>query len=154
MKLSKYFSLEEFTRSDTARKLGLDNTPTPEHIKNLSDMCINLLDPIREAWGSPIVITSGYRGYKLNNAVGGSATSAHCFGLAGDTYPANGEIAKYKAFVPQFLKQSGCKYDQWINEKNKKGDEWGHIGYKDRKGRQRGQNLITTDGKKYSALTV
>ena len=49
MKLSKYFSLEEFTRSDTARRLGIDNTPTPEHIQNLSDMCVNLLDPLRHA---------------------------------------------------------------------------------------------------------
>ena len=152
MKLSRFFSLEEFTRSDTARKLGIDNTPTPEHVQNLSDMCNYLLDPLREAWGSPLIVSSGYRGYKLNKAVKGSTTSAHCYGLAADLVPANGDIKGFKAFVPKFLKQSEKKYDQWINERNLKGDEWGHIGYKDRKGRQRKQNLITTDGKTYKPL--
>ena len=84
MKISKYFRLEEFTRSDTARRLGISNDPTPEHIKNLSDMCVNLLDPLREAWGRPLIVTSGYRGYRLNKAVKGSTTSAHCYGLAAD----------------------------------------------------------------------
>ena len=76
MKLSKYFSLEEFTRSDTARRLGISNDPTPEHIQNLSDMCVNLLDPLREAWGGPLIVTSGYRGYKLNAARTSSPTTA------------------------------------------------------------------------------
>lgn len=152
MKLSKYFTLEEFTRSDTARQLGIDNTPTPEHVQNLSDMCNDLLDPLREAWGSALIVSSGYRGYRLNKAVKGSTTSAHCYGLAADLVPANGDIKGFKAFVPQFLKESEKKYDQWIDEKNLKGNEWGHIGYKDRKGRQRKQNLITTDGKNYQVL--
>lgn len=152
MKLSKYFTLEEFTRSDTARQLCIYNTPTQEHVQNLSDMCNDLLDPLREAWGSALIVTSGYRGYRLNKAVKGSTTSAHCYGLAADLVPANGDIKGFKAFVPQFLKESEKKYDQWINERNLKGDEWGHIGYKDRKGRQRKQNLITTDGKTYQPL--
>jgi len=154
MKISKYFTLEEFTRSDTAKKLGIDNTPSPEHVQNLSEMCINLLDPIREAWGGPLIVTSGYRGFYLNKAVKGSTTSAHCYGLAGDIIPANGEIQRFKEFVPAFLKQSNLPYDQWINEKNLQGKEWGHIGYKDRKGRQRKQNLITKDGKNYKPLPV
>ena len=161
MRLSKFFSLEEFTRSDTARKLGISNEPTPEHVQNLSDMCVNLLDPIREAWGAPLIVSSGYRGYKLNAAVKGSKTSAHCFGLAADLVPVDArDIDEFKAFVPKFLKKSGLPYDQWIDEtrKNEKAGgnvwttEWGHIGYKDRKGRQRRQNLITTDGKTYHPL--
>ena len=153
MKLSKYFSLEEFTRSDTARKLGLDNSPTPEHIQNLSDMCVNLLDPLREAWGRPLIVTSGYRGYKLNAAVKGSKTSAHCYGLAADIVPADtNEMDEFKIFAPKFLKQSGLPYDQYIDETNLKGNEWCHIGYKDRKSRQRRQNLITHDAKTYAPL--
>ena len=161
MKLSKYFSLEEFTRSDTARRLGIDNTPTPEHIKNLSDMCVNLLDPLREAWGRPLIVTSGYRGYRLNKAVKGSNTSAHCYGLAADIIPADtNEMDEFKIFAPKFLKQSGLPYDQYIDESrlNEKAggnvwvSEWCHFGYKDRKGRQRKQNLITKDGKKYNPL--
>ena len=153
MKLSKYFSLEEFTRSDTARRLGIDNTPTPEHIQNLSDMCVNLLDPIREAWGRPLIVTSGYRGYKLSAAVKGSKTSAHCFGLAADITPADtNEMDEFKIFAPKFLKQSGLPYDQYIDETNLKGNEWCHFGYKDRKSSQRRQNLITPDGKNYTPL--
>ena len=161
MKLSKYFSLEEFTRSDTARKLGISNDPTPEHIQNLSDMCVNMLDPLREAWGQPLIVTSGYRGYKLNAAVGGSKTSAHCFGLAADLCPVDArDIDEFKIFAPKFLKQSGLPYDQYIDEtrENEKAggnvwkSEWCHFGYRDRKGRQRRQNLITTDGKTYQPL--
>jgi len=160
MKLSKFFSLEEFTRSDTARKLKISNEPTPEHVQNLSDMCVNLLDPIREAWGQPLIVSSGYRGYKLNAAVKGSKTSAHCFGLAADLVPVDSrDIDEFKAFVPKFLKKSGLPYDQWIDEERTtmvKGvpqvSRWGHIGYRDRKGRQRRQNLITTDGKTYKPL--
>ena len=61
MKISKYFSLEEFTRSDTARRLGIDNTPTPEHIKNLSDMCVNLLDPLRSITGVEWIAGKRYK---------------------------------------------------------------------------------------------
>ena len=152
MRLSKYFSLEEFTRSDTARKLGIDNTPTPEHIQNLSDMCVNLLEPIRVAWGSGIRITSGYRGTALNKAVKGSATSAHCFGLAADMVPINGKMADFKKFVRNWLHETGAPYDQYIDEKNKKGSEWVHLALADRKGRIRHQDLITTDGKNYKPL--
>ena len=161
MKISKFFSLEEFTRSDTARRLGISNDPTPEHIQNLSDMCVNLLDPLREAWGQPLIVTSGYRGYKLNAAVRGSKTSAHCFGLAADICPADtNEMDEFKIFAPKFLKQSGLPYDQYIDEtrENEKAggnvwkSEWCHFGYKDRKSRQRRQNLITHDGKTYHPL--
>ncbi len=153
MKLSKYFSLEEFTRSDTARKLKISNEPTPEHVQNLSDMCVNLLDPIREAWGAPLIVSSGYRGYKLNAAVKGSKTSAHCYGFAADLVPVDArDIDEFKAFVPKFLKKSSLPYDQYIDETNLKGNEWCHFGYKDRKSRQRRQNLITTDGKTYQPL--
>ena len=160
MKLSKYFSLEEFTRSDTARRLGIDNTPTPEHIQNLSDMCVNLLDPLREAWGRPLYVSSGYRGFYLTKHIkGASKTSAHDYGLAADLVPLDGDIETFKEFVPKFLKKYGLPYDQWIDEERTtivKGvpqvSRWGHIGYKDRKGRQRRQNLITKDGKTYAPL--
>lgn len=153
MKISKYFSLEEFTRSDTARRLCISNEPTPEHIKNLSDMCVNLLDQLREAWGRPLIVTSGYRGYRLNKAVKGSTTSAHCYGLAADVIPADtNEMDEFKIFAPKFLKKSCLPYDQYIDETNLKGNEWCHFGYKDRKVRQRRQNLITKDGKKYAPL--
>ena len=149
MKLSKYFSLEEFTRSDTAKKLGIDNTPSPEHIANMAEFAADILDTLRENWGSPIIISSGYRGFYLNKAVKGSSTSAHCYGLAADLIPANGDIKGFKKFVPKCLAWSNKKFDQFIDETNTKGSEWVHIGYKDRKGRQRNQKLMTKDGKNY-----
>lgn len=152
MKLSAHFTLEELTASDTAKKLGISNEPPKAYVDNLSALCNNLLEPLRVAWGYPIFVTSGYRGPLLNNYVKGSATSAHCFGLAADIVPANGEIKKFKAFVLEYLKETHIAYDQYIDERNTKGSEWVHIGLRNARGQQRRQNLITTDAKHYSVI--
>lgn len=152
MRLTAHFTLEELTASTTAKQLGIANTPTPEHVNNLSELAERILEPLRIAWGSAIVITSGYRGFYLNKAVKGSSTSAHCYGLAADMIPANGKMAEFKAFVLDYLHRTNTAYDQYIDETNTKGSEWVHIGYKDRKGRQRHQDLITTDAKNYKPL--
>src|SRR5690606_6364327 len=83
MQLTKHFALAEFTRSDTARRLGIDNSPTPEHLENLRKLA-QTLEQLRAVLGHPIHITSGYRSPALNKAVGGSATSSHSEGLAAD----------------------------------------------------------------------
>lgn len=136
----KYFSISELTHSTKAKELNIDNTPfSYSIIDNLTDLAENLLDPIREAWGEPLIITSGYRSDALNKAVGGSKTSAHRFGLAVDVVPK--DMAKYDefvAFVKGFLKDK--EYDQLILEK-KGGSRWLHIGYKSMDGKQRMQNL-------------
>lgn len=75
----KYFTLKELTRSATAEAKGIDNTPTPEVEKNLTLLVENILDPLRLIYGKPITVNSGYRCPELNKAVGGSATSDHCF---------------------------------------------------------------------------
>mgnify|MGYP001024757040 FL=1 len=75
----KYFTLKELTRSTTATAKGIDNTPTPEVEKNLTLLVENVLDPLREIYGKPITVNSGYRCPELNKAVGGSKTSDHCF---------------------------------------------------------------------------
>lgn len=80
----KYFTINELTRSATAARLGIDNTPTPAVKKNLEKLINEVLDPLREAWGAPIIVTSGYRSPKLNKAVGGSKTSQHVLGQAAD----------------------------------------------------------------------
>lgn len=102
----KYFSFSELTHSTKARELHIDNTPfSYEVVNNLTDLTENLLDPIREAWGKPIIISSGYRSDALNKAVGGSKTSAHRFGLAVDVVPENmAEFDKFAAFVKDYLK--------------------------------------------------
>jgi hypothetical protein len=96
--LSKNFSLAEFTKSETATRKGLDNTPTPEVIQNLQKLVDNIIQPIREAIGKPIKINSGYRAPEVNASVGGSKTSDHCKGQAADIEingMANGDLAQY-----------------------------------------------------------
>jgi uncharacterized protein YcbK (DUF882 family) len=96
--LSKNFSLAEFTKSETATRKGLDNTPTPEVITNLQKLVDNIIQPIREAIGKPININSGYRAPEVNASVGGSKTSDHCKGQAADIEingMANGDLAQY-----------------------------------------------------------
>lgn len=159
----KHFTLSELTRSDTARRLGIENIPTAEHLHNLEEMVAVLIDPLREAWavrcasekwGTPaIIVTSGYRGPELNKAVGGSSTSAHCAGFALDLVPSNGRLAEFKVFCRDFLK--GRKFDQMISEdENASGvPAWIHIGYKNRQGGQRRQLLSMVNGK-YKPMTV
>ena len=83
MKLTTHFALSEFTRSESAKREGLDNTPTPEHLENLKTLCEKVLEPIRLRFGS-INISSGYRGKMLNHFIGGSVSSDHCVGRAAD----------------------------------------------------------------------
>ena len=80
----KHFTLDALTRSATARRLGIDNTPTRQATANLERLVANLLDPLREAYGAPIYVNSGYRCPALNRAVGGSASSQHLTGEAAD----------------------------------------------------------------------
>lgn len=81
--LSKYFTLEEVTASQTAARKGLDNTPTEEVKTNLAMTC-NLADEVRDLLGTPMLISSGYRSPEVNAAVGGSTRSAHMQGYALD----------------------------------------------------------------------
>lgn len=80
----KHFTLSEFTRSVTAERYGLENNPNAAQIQNIECLCRLILDPLREAIGHPIYITSGFREPRLNYLVGGSITSAHKDGLAAD----------------------------------------------------------------------
>lgn len=83
-KLSKHFTLDEFTRSDTAKRLGIDNAPTNDIVENLTILCENILEPSRIIFGKKIIITSGYRCQELNKAVGGKTNSYHLKGKAAD----------------------------------------------------------------------
>ena len=129
----KYFSIKELTNSATAKAKGLDNSPTPEAEQNLTELVETLLDPLREAWGAPIKVTSGYRGWALNKEVKGSKTSAHCFGYAADLVPADGHIDEFKVFVKNWLQETGTAFDQYIDEKSGS-STWVHLGLKNRLG--------------------
>lgn len=84
MKLSRNFSLSELTKSQTALRMGIDNNPTPEGLYNLHLLCDNILQPLREHYGRPVTISSGYRSEDLCVAIGSSRKSQHAKGQAAD----------------------------------------------------------------------
>lgn len=84
MQLSENFTLEELTHSNTADKYKIDNTPDEYVIKNLKKLCNEVLQPIRDKFGKPITVTSGYRSKELNKKVNSSKTSQHTVGAAAD----------------------------------------------------------------------
>ena len=133
MDTKSYFTIDELCASDTAKKYGIDNTPNPTIITRLQRL-INFLNPIREAWGSAIKVTSGYRCEKLNCLVGGSKTSSHTIGYGVDLIPLNGKMSEFKKFIVDYMKNK--MFDQCIIEKSGK-TEWIHIGLYNLKGQQR-----------------
>lgn len=141
----KYFTLKELCVSATATKLGIKNEPTKQATTNLESLVLNILDPLRAAWGGGIIVTSGYRSVALNKAVGGSNTSAHLYGYAADIIPADGRISVFKAFVVKWLKDNAINFDQYIDEQGG-GSEWVHIGIKSPSGNQRRQFLKYRNG--------
>lgn len=139
-----YFSLKEFIRSETADKRGIDNTPDFIEVMHLDELRRVVLDPMREAWGGPLVVTSGYRCKALNRAVGGVTDSAHLYGYAADIRPTDKRrTAKFIIWAAGWLQDNAVRYDQCIDEQVK-GERWLHIAVRDGKGRQRRQNLIIT----------
>jgi len=84
MKLSKNLSLAEVTKSTTAKRLGIDNTPDDWTKENLRQVALNIFQPLRDAFGCPIYVSSGYRSAELNTAIGGSKRSQHVEGRALD----------------------------------------------------------------------
>lgn len=119
--LSKHFKLEEFINSPTANKLKIDNTPTDEIINNLLEVA-ELLEIIRNKYNHPIIITSGYRCKKLNDAVKGSKTSQHVKGQAADIISVNNK--DLFMLIEQMIIKGQIKVGQLIDEKNYR---WIHI---------------------------
>lgn len=134
----KYFELNEFIASREAKKRGIDNTPSFEVVAHLDELVEQILDPLRAAYGMPITVTSGYRCPALNKAVGGVPNSVHQLGYAADLQ-VGGSFTKFKAFVVDWARKSGVRFDQILLERNKKGEEWIHIGLRNNLGQQRGQ---------------
>jgi uncharacterized protein YcbK (DUF882 family) len=115
MQLSKHLSLAEVTRSETAKRRGISNQPTAEHLENFKLLAEKVFEPIRLHFGVPIHISSGYRSAALNKAVGGSKTSQHCSGEAIDIDmdgSANGITNK---MIFDFIKDN-LQFDQIIWE--------------------------------------
>lgn len=127
MNLSANFSLKELTKSDTATRLGIDNTPDEEALDNLKTLCDKVLQPVREHFGKSVTVNSAYRSPESNDAVGGSKTSDHCRGMAADI-----EIAGIaNADLAQWI-MDNLDYTQLILEFYTQGipdSGWVHVSY-------------------------
>jgi hypothetical protein len=140
MKISEHLDLSEVTRSETAKRKGVSNEPTPEHLENFKKLAENVFEPIRNHFGVPIHISSGYRSKALNAAIGGSATSQHCKGEAIDIDMDGSSKGVTNKMVFDYIK-ANIKFDQMIWEfGNDTNPDWVHVSY-DSYGKQRGQIL-------------
>lgn len=145
MKLSAHFALAEFTRSESAKRHGVSNEPTPEHLDNLKTLCEKVLEPIRMKFG-PLNISSGYRSKTLNHFIGGSLSSQHCEGKAADIdQDSMGGANNTEIF--NFIKDS-LDFDQLIWEfgDNNKPD-WVHVSYNGAKNRKQVLRALKTNGR-------
>ncbi|MCH5302230.1 MAG: peptidase M15 [Prevotella sp.] len=122
MQLSENFTLEELTASTTAKARKIDNTPSREEIENLSVLCRRVLQPLRDKYGSSIIVTSGYRSEALNKAVGGVKTSQHRYGEAADIKCS--DIKKLWNIAVEMVNKNEIIVGQLIDEKNL---SWIHI---------------------------
>lgn len=119
----RHFTLSELTRSTTATLHGIDNNPTSEVVANITALVDNVLDPLRDAYGSPLLVTSGYRCKALNRAVGGVANSDHLRGMAADITTGN-TVANRRLF--QLAIDLKLPFKQLIDENC---FSWVHISY-------------------------
>ena len=120
----KHFTIKELTRSATAQQLGIDNTPPASAVTALEALVDHVLDPLREAWGGPIMVNSGYRCPELNSIVGGTPTSQHQRGEAADiTVGSPDENRRLLALI----KRLDLPVDQCIDEK---GCRWIHVSHR------------------------
>ena len=130
--ITKNFSMEELVASNTARMKGIDNTPDKEVEARLVQLAQQVLQPLRDSYGKPIKISSGYRCQALNKAIGGVSTSQHLKGEAVDIN--NGQIENKKLFLlaSKMIKEGVITVGQLIDEK---GYKWLHISLPDIKHR-------------------
>jgi zinc D-Ala-D-Ala carboxypeptidase len=129
MKISPNLNLAEITRSDTAKRHGIDNTPTAEHLENFKLLADKVFEPIREHFKTPIFISSGYRSKALNDFIKGRANSQHCKGQAIDIDMdgSNGEVTNRMVF--DFIKNK-LDFDQLIAEfPENSNPAWIHVSY-------------------------
>ena len=145
MKLTENFSLLELTKSQTAERKGIDNTPGPEHQENLQSLCTHVLQPIRAHFGQVVSISSGYRSPELCTAIGSKITSQHAKGEAADFEifgVSNKELADWIHY--------NINYDQLILEYWKGEDEpnsgWVHCSYSENQKRRQYLNAVKIDG--------
>ena len=130
MIISEHLSLSELIRSDSAKRLGVTNMPTPEHIINLKALADNIFEPIRAHFRCPIYISSGYRSAELNKALNGAKSSQHLKGEAIDIDMDGSSNGVTNAMVYDFI-ITKLDFDQVIWEHgNTENPAWVHVSYK------------------------
>ena len=144
MQLSKHFKLIEFTKSMTAIRKGISNEAGSGEIKNLTDLCYGILEPVRAKFEKPVIITSGYRSEELCEAIGSKKTSQHAKGQAVDF-----EIAGVSNLQVALWLSNNCDFDQlilefWTGEAN---SGWIHSSFSEGSNRKQ---VLTFDGKSYT----
>jgi hypothetical protein len=144
MKLSEHFTLAELTPSATAKRLGIKNEPTPAHLECLKLLATNVLDKVREHFGKPIWVSSGYRSKALNDVTpGSSATSQHCSGEAADLDQDGRGTGVSNKMVFDYIKDH-LTFDQLIYEYGTDANpDWVHVSWEST-GKQRKQVLRCT----------
>ena len=145
MQLSKHFSLSEFEKSSTATRLGIKNKAGSGEIKNLTDLCYAVLEPVRAKFEKPMLVTSGFRSEELCVAIKSSKTSQHTKGQAVDF-----EIAGVSNLQLAIWIENNCDFDQLILEfwKEEEGANsgWVHCSYNEGSNRKQ---VLTFDGKEF-----
>lgn len=128
----KYFTIKELTQSETARKYNISNIPNKEQEQNLIQLVHNILDPLREAYKKPIIVTSGFRSLELNTKINGSKTSQHMKGQAADIKSKEDTIEENKKLF-KLIQDLNLPFDQLIDEYNY---NWVHVSFSPRNRRQ------------------
>ena len=145
MQISKHFKLSEFTKSQIAARHGLKNLPGAGEVKNLENVCYEILEPVRAHFDKVVLITSGFRSLAVNRILGSSDGSQHCKGQAVDF-----EIPGVPNIKVAYWLQANCDFDQLILEYYKPDEDqsgWVHVSYNE-KGANR-KKVLTFDGKTY-----
>lgn len=123
--MGKYFTIAEMVKSETADRRCIDNRLPKALIGNVNGLIDNVLDPLREAYGKPVTVTSGYRCEVLNKAVGGSKTSEHMKGMAADIVGTPNTKEENKRLF-NLIQELDLPFTQLIDEKN---FSWVHVSY-------------------------
>lgn len=137
MRISKHLNLAELTRSESAKRAGISNMPTKEHLNNLTVLAEKVFEPIREHFGVPIHISSGYRSKELNKLVKGSNTSDHCEGRAIDIDLDGSDKDVTNKMVFDYIKNN-LSFKQLINEFDY---SWVHVSYDPKDSKQKNEVL-------------
>lgn len=141
MQISEHLSLAEIIRSESAKRNKVSNMPTDAHIENFKLLAEKVFEPIRNHFGKPIHISSGYRSAALNKAVGGSSSSQHCSGEAIDIDMDGSSNGITNKMIFDYIKNN-LDFDQLIAEFPEKGNpSWVHVSYEST-GKQRKQILV------------